>query len=354
MKKLLLLGCAISTLFSSYSQNTFPTNGAVGIGTNNPSAKLDVNGNMRVDSSVYVKDSVVINRDLRVKQDVKFVGETIMKGDAVAKSDFKILGITKMKGDGFVEGTFKFKGLEDPTITEDRFLMINSNGKVKSFTKPGLISNIYNAEPCVGFTDGQTSGGVPAPIWNHASGIGHGILWTGHPCPAWVGINIANPEAELDVRGSGFFNDFVGIRLGNGYNFTGNNALEIDGASSGKDLFLFKNNNGEMLKLKENGTLYAREIKVRDNAFPDYVFKDDYKLMPLTNLKEYIKSNGHLPNMPTAEEVKEDGVALGKTNHILVEKVEELTLYTLEQQELINQLQQQLKELQKEIANIKK
>jgi cytoskeletal protein CcmA (bactofilin family) len=66
MKKIILF-CATLFAITSYSQNTFPTSGNVGINTSSPSARLDVNGNMVVDSCLTVKDSVLIEKDLRTK-----------------------------------------------------------------------------------------------------------------------------------------------------------------------------------------------------------------------------------------------------------------------------------------------
>lgn len=86
----------------------------------------------------------------------------------------------------------------------------------------------------------------------------------------------------------------------------------------------------------------------------DYVFEDDYKLMSLKELDQYIKTNGHLPNIPTSEEVVKQGVDLAEMNAKLLEKVEELTLYTIElnkknesQQKNIDDLISRLEKLEK-------
>jgi hypothetical protein len=101
----------------------------------------------------------------------------------------------------------------------------------------------------------------------------------------------------------------------------------------------------QLFKVGVNGVVYTHEIVVKLGAFPDYVFANDYELMELSDLGDYIDKNKHLPNMPSAKEVEEDNIGLGKLQVKLVEKVEELTLYILElkkeneaQQELINKL----------------
>ena len=66
------------------------------------------------------------------------------------------------------------------------------------------------------------------------------------------------------------------------------------------------------------------------NPWPDYVFDDGYELLSLSALAQYVEHHKHLPEVPTAEEVEQNGVSLGEMNSILLKKMEELTLYVLE------------------------
>lgn len=103
-------------------------------------------------------------------------------------------------------------------------------------------------------------------------------------------------------------------------------------------------------KLAVNGLISARAIRVFPSnvAFPDYVFEKDYSLMGLKELEEYILVNKHLPGIPSAKEVNENkGIELGEMNYKLLEKVEELSLYVIAQQKLIEQLQEEVKEVRK-------
>ena len=86
---------------------------------------------------------------------------------------------------------------------------------------------------------------------------------------------------------------------------------------------------------------------------PDYVFEAGYELTPLPELKEYIERERHLPNIPSAAEVKANGVRLGQFQMLLLEKIEELTLHTIAQHEEIEKLRAQnaeLADLQSRIA----
>ena len=111
-------------------------------------------------------------------------------------------------------------------------------------------------------------------------------------------------------------------------------------------------------KLAVNGKIKAKEIKV-ETGWADYVFKEDYDLPTLEQVENHIKEKGHLINIPSAKEVEENGVQLGEMNKLLLEKIEELTLYTLQQEKWIqlllksnSNLVQNQKESQKRIEQI--
>ena len=102
----------------------------------------------------------------------------------------------------------------------------------------------------------------------------------------------------------------------------------------------------------------SKKVKVSANpgSFPDYVFKPEYKLRSLSELAAYIETNGHLPNVPKAEEVERNGQDLGHIQQKLLEKIEELTLYVIELKKgqdslltLNNELEAKYKAIEKEL-----
>ncbi|WP_289292200.1 hypothetical protein [Bacteroides sp. 41_26] len=95
-------------------------------------------------------------------------------------------------------------------------------------------------------------------------------------------------------------------------------------------------------KLAVNGTIRAKEIKV-DSDWADFVFKKDYKLPTLGEVKKHITEKGTLPGIPSESDVKANGVSLGEVNALLLQKVEELTLYVIKLQEEVNELKTQKK-----------
>jgi hypothetical protein len=82
-------------------------------------------------------------------------------------------------------------------------------------------------------------------------------------------------------------------------------------------------------KLEVCGTIRSKELIVEINQWCDYVFAKNYALRPLSDLESYILSNGHLPEVPSEQEVLENGIAVGGMNAILLKKIEELTLYMI-------------------------
>ncbi|HAA12257.1 MAG TPA: hypothetical protein DCE41_11375 [Cytophagales bacterium] len=102
-------------------------------------------------------------------------------------------------------------------------------------------------------------------------------------------------------------------------------------------------------KLTVNGAIHAEEVKIQ-NVGADYVFESNYPLMPLSELRVYIANNSHLPGIAPAEET-EQGVELGQMTETLLAKIEELTLYTLQQEERLQAQEQRIQELETLLKN---
>lgn len=130
-------------------------------------------------------------------------------------------------------------------------------------------------------------------------------------------------------------------------------ATEIIASTDNEKAFIINRRNigavnvgTDVFRIYGDGKVFATEINVKlATQFPDYVFESDYKLMPLTEVRNYITTNKHLPNMPTAETVANEGMNLGEMNKVVVEKLEELTLYILQQQAEIDQLKKELESI---------
>ena len=109
-------------------------------------------------------------------------------------------------------------------------------------------------------------------------------------------------------------------------------------------------------KLDVDGTLRAKKVIVESDC-ADFVFEDDYQLMQLDHLEEYIKSNKHLPGIPTAQTVQQDGVSIGQSQAQLLQKIEELTLYVIDINKNLNKTNreqaQRIEYLEKKLNQLK-
>jgi len=202
-----------------------------------------------------------------------------------------------------------------------------------------------------------------------------------------VGIGTTSPAYKLDVNGN--MNVAQGITFGgenykstntSGYfvavNNGTNNGLYWDATNSILSLYVNSGSGGISINnsgyvgigtttpreaLSVNGNIRSKQVKVELANWPDYVFKSAYILPSLTKVKTYINKYHHLPDMPSEKEVAESGLNLGEVDKQLTKKVEELTLYLIEQNKQIikqNKLiadQQKINQsLQEQINNLAK
>jgi len=99
-------------------------------------------------------------------------------------------------------------------------------------------------------------------------------------------------------------------------------------------------------ELAVNGTITAKEIIVTDSGWADYVFEDGYKLPSLDNIESYIKENKHLPNIPTSDQIKEDGLTVSEILAKHMQKIEELTLYVIQLKKENEALQKRIEKME--------
>lgn len=257
-------------------------NGNVGIGINEPNEKLHVKGKVRIDSVLYARDSLIVGESGHIKGDLEVEGNITIK-----------------------HGVLKVKSLVDTSISDNGVLKVNDEGEIINGgdLKFNVYKEIEETYHCV--KDAQGNIVYASAYWQNDP---QRIFILNSRCKPDVKLGVGTkPEAKFHVK-------------------TNNNSkvhpLLIE-KMNGHDTY-------KLLQLNNDGLLRAREIKVDLDAWPDYVFKKDYNLMPLTDVKAFIEKNGHLPNVPSALDIKEEGVNLGDAAKTSMEKIEELTLYLLE------------------------
>ena len=177
----------------------------------------------------------------------------------------------------------------------------------------------------------------------------------------WQKVVLKDQNNLVDLRGSlitpnpvngnanvnfSWYNNVARIRIG-GTGEGAKNGLDIQTVGDLSLLRILHSGNVGIgtatpdAKLAVNGDIHTREVKVDlDGAVaPDYVFRENYDLRPLEEVQHYIQQHGHLPNIPSAKEMEENGLLLKEMNLKLLEKIEELTLYILQQEERIKALE---------------
>lgn len=160
----------------------------------------------------------------------------------------------------------------------------------------------------------------------------------------WTYVYGTSSNSDINEVGSGFgFEDsFVQLPIDVADSIVVNSIFELIFCKDGK-IGIGTGNPDKELTVK--GKIHSREVKLDLNfPVPDYVFEDDYNLMPLSSLAEYIFENGHLPDVPSADEFRINGLNMAEMDMMLLKKVEELTLYVISNNDRLNILDSDLKD----------
>lgn len=285
MKRILLILTGMLPLYCFAQTNTFPGSGNVGVGTTDPSHKL----------TVFMDAST--------------------NGDGIA-----VQAVTS-SGPGSQPG----------------LAYLNSFGNKRVYSFLDVHTDTYNIGNSLGnaLVTINQSGNVGIGVFNPTSALDIGGLIQ------ISGINSGTPPSGLSYGlfpyggvGLGIFSGAAGVNQGIGFwTNLDNIKKEVVRITSGGNVGIGTNYPTE--KLAVNGKIKAKEIKVEAANWPDYVFAKSYQLATLEETEKHIKEKGHLQGMPSAKQVEANGIDLGEMNAKLLKKIEELTLYLIEQNKTI-------------------
>lgn len=180
-----------------------------------------------------------------------------------------------------------------------------------------------------------------------------------------IGIGTTTVTERLTVSGGGIALDAdQPLRGGGKWLISGNNdAVTVGTANYGVDVRLMAGANDPRViidgvtggvgigtltpgayKLAVEGKIGAREVNVTTGAWADHVFREEYSLRSVYEVEKFIENNHHLPDVPSEKEVLANGQNLGEMNAILLKKIEELTLYVIDQQKQIDALKKKMEQ----------
>jgi hypothetical protein len=311
------------------AQNVFPLpSGSVGIGTTTPQALLDVEGEALFLSGLH-----------------KFYIKSGYSFDA-SKAGFRVN-----------TGSLVMNAKDGGTLYLNRD--VGADTRIQSAV--GAVSN----DIAVFKSNGNVGIGVSEPTSklqvNGNAYIGGGLILDPTPGSA-TGWFRGAPNANSNVIIQGAQGNYTAFWLTGGPD-----VLKLGGSggtepSQGAINISYTGNvgigttsfNDATYKLYVETGIRTRKIKVDISGWSDYVFNNDYTLRPLSQVEKFIKQYRHLPDVPSAAEVKKEGIDVGENQAVLLKKIEELTLYIIEQQKQMDELRQQVQGIQKTIKNIAK
>ncbi len=298
---------------------SFLPNGNVGIGTINPIAKLHIQGGVYLgNGGAYDNIILETGQDISSFNGVFDIRPRTIPGTGTAKHLTHFRDVTNSTGAGTTVHNVAIDGKLGIGNT-------NPDMKLGVYTDHKYVSRFHStaSETMTGIRIGRVSnsGGSYADLVNLTNGFGIGVGSSGSSLP----LNSQNTN-HVSI-----FTDYSSRNVGIGTVNPGS------------------------WKLAVNGKIRAKEIKV-ETGWSDFVFEKEYNLPTLEEVENHIAEKGHLKDIPSAAEVEQNGIFLGEMDSKLLQKIEELTLYTIAQQKEIQQLKEennQLKLLFKEIENIK-
>ena len=352
---------------NSATDNFFiANNGNVGIGTNVPNSKLHVEGEI---ASMYLKST-----GTQKPSTINFGS----KGSSTTSIGFNnnILTFNLNSSDGSY--IFRKQGVKILTLKADGNVGIGTSSPTEkleiekdgnAFIKLTNTDDLYGSHMRLGAV--STNGYKETQLQFEGK-----LGFYDHSADAWrmriledgnVGIGTATPIAKLHVKdgallldgdmtdwtNSGWrprFQTPLGTVWASSKKVStgGNYYLGFGMTNSGWYFMQRKDNKTKryVCRISQDGEIFATRVKVQQMNWSDFVFEANYELEPLKELEDYIKVNKHLPNIPSEQEIKEDGLDLGNMQKIQMQKIEELTLYIIELNKKNEKLQERIFKLE--------
>ncbi|GGD07566.1 galactose-binding domain-containing protein [Hyunsoonleella pacifica] len=306
----------ISDVWELNNQDIYYTTGNVGIGTDTPQYSLDVNGTGRYSDNLVIGNPDGARTEININTNHKIYAPTNNKTVDIDGN---------WHGGGYVGVYRADNGKYAVTMTSRSDQgHLNNSVVIQEFRNDNAESNAIKLSSAI--FEGETT--------------------------ATNFIHMPKEKSTIVIGDYGDYKKNLGYGLINKHKTSFENDVHII-------------NNGKLAigvefsaipsdyQLAVAGKIISEEVKVKlQSVWPDYVFDETYKLPTLKELQDYINQQGHLPNIPSAKEVEENGVLIGQMNAKLLEKIEELTLYIIQQEKKLKQQEAHNQSLEKRLQQL--
>jgi hypothetical protein len=199
----------------------------------------------------------------------------------------------------------------------------------------------------VGFFNSHFGYSLPAEIYDQLNVRGTFSVWSGDS--VWYRYIRLSPGVDairIQMNGSGN-PDY------NYFRFEKHDHVRVPLDCGGFDIY--DNTGTRTALLGSGGGLWVRSVLVQlEDPWSDFVYESSYHLLSIDSLELFIKNNKHLPNMPSADDIKKDGLNLGQMDNLLLQKIEELSLYIISQEKRIGKLEKENAEIKAAMEGINK